>query len=168
MSDERATLVAKLVGVLGEVNGRKRLQKIVHLLQVRGYREFSHSFDLHYYGPYSRELAGEIDFLCKANVLRQTKSGDAFQYKVNDAWRDRIQGGGQASKPERWFKLSKELNREDVGLLEAVSTIAFLSKVEHHKGPRLQTQFRRLKPNLKSYYPHAVRFAKQYQLCGVD
>ena len=44
----------------GEVVGKVRLQKMVYLLEQMGMGD-EYSFDYHHYGPYSTELADEMD-----------------------------------------------------------------------------------------------------------
>ena len=63
--------LAKLIASVGQVDSRKRLQKSVYLLQSAGC-PLKCDYLLHYYGPYSFELAGLIDQLCGAKVIEET------------------------------------------------------------------------------------------------
>lgn len=63
--------LAKLIASVGQVDSRKRLQKSIYLLQRAGC-PLRCDYLLHYYGPYSFELAGLMDQLCGAKVIEET------------------------------------------------------------------------------------------------
>jgi len=163
MSVESAMLVARLVNELGEVSGRKRLQKIVHLLQATGAKEFGYRFILHYFGPYSKELANDLDFLSDVKILDEHAPVGEGSYKYAvcaevmdevNRMSDRDKGSGE------WKKLALELKVREVPFLEALSTIVFLSK-RGRQGKRLRKEFDRIKPNLSACFDPAVEFANK-------
>lgn len=163
MSVESAMLVARLVSELGGVIGRKRLQKIVHLLQATGAKEFGYRFILHYFGPYSKELANDLDFLSDVKILSEHAPVGEGSYKYTvcaevmdevNRMSDRDEGG------EEWKKLALELKKREVPFLEALSTIVFLSK-RGRQGTRLRKEFDRIKPNLSDRYDQAAEFANK-------
>lgn len=57
-----------LVGELGEVKGKKAFQKLVYFAQVLGI-PLGKAFKMHYYGPYSQEVADEMNELISKGVL---------------------------------------------------------------------------------------------------
>ncbi|MEJ2703204.1 MAG: hypothetical protein P8Z79_12250 [Sedimentisphaerales bacterium] len=63
--------LAKLIASVDHVDSRKRLQKSIYLLQ-RSDCPLKCDYLLHYYGPYSFELAGLMDQLCGAKVVEET------------------------------------------------------------------------------------------------
>ncbi len=78
--------VEALVAGLGEVHGRKKLQKIAFLLQSFGV-PLPQRFFFHFYGPYSDHLANDIQWLVDAGWLReearQTAAGfSEYVYRV--------------------------------------------------------------------------------------
>ena len=163
MSVESAMLVARLVSELGGVIGRKRLQKIVHLLQATAAKEFGYRFILHYFGPYSKELANDLDFLSDVKILDEDAPVGEGSYKYAvcaevmdevNRMSDRDEGG------EEWKKLALELKKREVPFLEALSTIVFLSK-RGRQGTRLRKEFDRIKPNLSACYDPAEEFANR-------
>ena len=167
MSVESAMLVARLVNELGEVSGRKRLQKIVHLLQATGAKEFGYRFILHYFGPYSKELANDLDFLSDVKILDEDAPVGEGSYKYAvcpevmdevNRMSDRDKGSGE------WKELALELNGESVSVLEALSTIVFLSKQRKRQGDRLRKEFDRIKPNLVGdCFASAVQFGREHK-----
>ncbi len=164
MGSERLALIAGLIAKLGKIDGRKRLQKIIHLLQARGYEEFSYCFDLHYYGPFSRELADELDFLCQANLIIESKENDTFHYSLNK----KLNRLGTPKNPELklspWDSFAKALNKHETGFLEAASTIAFLEKTGCRTSSQLRSKFNQLKPKLSHLFPEASQFVKDNKL----
>lgn len=152
MSVESAMLVARLVSELGGVIGRKRLQKIVHLLQANDSKKFGYRFILHYFGPYSKELASDLDFLSDVKILNERAPASdegTYEYAVCpevmgevNRMSDRDEGG------DEWKKLALELKKESVPRLEALSTIVFLLRQRKRQGDRLRKEFDRIKPNL--------------------
>lgn len=57
-----------LVGELGEVKGKKAFQKLVYFAQVLGI-PLEKAFSMHYYGPYSQEVADEMNELISQGYL---------------------------------------------------------------------------------------------------
>jgi len=62
--------LAKLISSVTEVDSRKRLQKSIYLLQRAGC-PLHFSYILHYYGPYSFDLAGLIEQLKGSGVVAE-------------------------------------------------------------------------------------------------
>ena len=58
--------LAKLVEWAGCLHTRKRLQKLVYMLQSAGC-PLEAEFTLHHYGPYSQEIAGLSDAMVRIN-----------------------------------------------------------------------------------------------------
>ncbi|UFJ40226.1 YwgA family protein [Brevibacillus humidisoli] len=118
--------IVRLVEVLGEVTGRKKLHKMVYIakkMQV----DFDDRFEFHMYGPYSEELTVRVDELCSLGLLDEQKESkgaiEVYRYTVNDAGREFLQhqdvdlGGGEP--------LFRRMNEENSRFLELVSTILF-------------------------------------------
>jgi uncharacterized protein YwgA len=156
--------VARLIGVLGKVRGRKRLQKIVHLLKARGFRGFQQDFVLHYYGPFSRQLAAQLNFVCAAGLVEENESGDTYVYTApsGDLSGPASQLLAVDSDPP-WSKFAHQLNEKSTSFLEALSTVVFL----HESGlrnSRLESDFERVKPSLKRQFTGVRKFAEASHL----
>ncbi len=164
MSVDSGMLVAKLVGDLGGVTGRKRLQKIIHLLQESRTRDFGYRFILHYFGPYSRELASDLDFLSDVKILKEEApegGQSSYKYTITEgAVREEVNQFFDEDSDSRWIERARKLADEDVPLLEAVSTIVFLAKRRKLEGLDLKSRFEELKPSLKGLYEKAHRYAE--------
>jgi len=169
MSLEGSLAVARLVGSLGKIEGRKRLQKIVHLLKSKGFHEFDQDFSLHYYGPFSRQLAAQIDFLCQIELIIEAKDEDGDSYTYEPV-RVEVEGeellaldtlDDDQSEPS-WSSVAQSLNEKDTTFLEALSTVVYLCKIRR-EGKRLQNEFRRIKPNLFSRFQEVESYASRYE-----
>jgi len=125
--------LAKLILMAGGLQSRKRVQKTVHLLQAAGC-PLGVDFRLHYYGPYSRELADTLDRMTRAGVLvetpRETSVGTQYDYKFEEQMRESLEAyertpRGQAAKEEmeRHEPLLKRLCSTPPRVLELASTI---------------------------------------------
>lgn len=75
---------AKLMQFFSEaktVTGRKKLQKMIYILQSFGV-PFEERFQFHFYGPYSEELTLRIEELCNLGFIQEEKEvkSNYFQY----------------------------------------------------------------------------------------
>jgi len=64
--------LAKLVHTCGTIEGRKKLQKLVHLLQSTGCGGFTQEFGYLHYGPYSPQLREEVEQLERLGLVKET------------------------------------------------------------------------------------------------
>lgn len=164
MQIDEALTVAQLVSVLGEVKGRKRLQKLVHLLRAKGHTDFQQRFILHYFGPFSRELAAQLDFLCSAEFVKEEmpkNKNSSYTYSARSENVDAIQSGDEP-RPT-WEADAKRLNKEPTDILEATSTLVYLHARGAH-GDTLKRQFLETKPQLRNKFENAKSFANELSL----
>lgn len=164
MDIEGALAVAKLISVLHGVQGRTRLQKIVHLLRSSGARDFKQNFMLHYYGPFSRQLAAQLDFLCAGEFVDEKpgKTNRGYMYRVLEDEQNRGISQLRASSGQAppWAELAKKLNDENTDFLEALSTLVFLRE-QGARGQALEDSFSQIKPHLKRHFSRARTYAKK-------
>jgi uncharacterized protein YwgA len=151
--------VLRLFNVLDTIEGRKKLHKIIHILQRTGFeKEFSQDFSYLHYGPYSEDVSYEISTLTKEQLIEeQQHAGDAYLtyiYKNTARNRTLLKSIKQDAKP-KWEARAKYLNAKSAQDLEAISTILFLQR-NGFEGERLKTRFGELKPNLKAKFPAAL------------
>jgi len=67
---------------LERINGRKRFQKTIFLLQEQFDIEFRYRFIPYLYGPYSSQLQNDIDMLARTGYLKARKADYLFFYEV--------------------------------------------------------------------------------------
>ena len=129
--------LAKLVESAGVLKTRKRLQKVVYLLQAAGCR-LDVDFTLHHYGPYSHGLSQLADDMVRVGLLEEDETpnamvGRSFSYRLSDRARQQLtllpQGAGSPLGLGRFERLAKELLAEpDLPKLEYASTVAYFRK----------------------------------------
>ncbi len=163
MDTKSLMTVARLIDELNGVEGRTRLQKIVHLLSQRFPMDFRQRFTLHYFGPYSRELADQVDFLIAARVLNENPpdedSGAGFRYAVaDDRARNRIAEAGGTTE---WITFARRLAQEKKSTLEALSTLVFLRDRSESTDDLLRREFGRIKPHLTHSFDTALKLADE-------
>lgn len=173
MAFDKTIALAQVIDSLKGVNGRKRLQKIAHLLKSAGFQEFGYDFVLYYYGPFSRELAADLDFLCKAEFVRESppvnsQTDNTYRYELNAAKAGLVRkvasgGSTEAKCRPRWSALAAALNQQKTPFLEAVSTVVYLRNIGL-KGNRLRAAFSRAKPRLGQHFTAAQQYALSQRL----
>lgn len=121
--------LAKLILMAGGLQSRKRVQKTVHLLQAAGC-PLDVDFRLHYYGPYSADLAESVDRMTKTGLLHETSVGAQYNYEFNDELRESLDEfektpNGQSAKNgmEAYDCLLKKLCSTTPRALELASTV---------------------------------------------
>jgi uncharacterized protein YwgA len=73
----------QLLHLLKRVEGRKKLQKLVHILQERGV-PFPEQFEYSYYGMYSAQLRSEVERLESEKLVdeKEACSGAYLSYSL--------------------------------------------------------------------------------------
>jgi len=125
--------LAKLILVAGGLQSRKRVQKTVHLLRAAGF-PLGADFRLHYYGPYSSDLADLLDRMTHSGILRETEQptevGIRYDYELREEMRESLEAyeqtaKGRAAKEEMatYEDVLKRLCETGPRVLELASTI---------------------------------------------
>jgi uncharacterized protein YwgA len=133
--------LAKLVQWAGTLNSRKRLQKVVFLLQASGC-PFDADYILHHYGPYSQEVARLSDEMVQVGLLRESSEpnqvGVQYSYDLAPATAkelaqlEKTPQGKKLEKPLSPFEEeAKELLNTDLWLLEVASTMVYFRQQDH-------------------------------------
>lgn len=100
---------------LGKVEGRKRFQKIIFLLQEQFGVEFGYRFTAYLYGPYSAQLQNDIDILAQTGYLKASKMEELFFYEITPLGQ---QSAAQTEK-EYGAELAKKLKEHVNNLSES-------------------------------------------------
>lgn len=123
--------LTKLVALAGTLASRKRVQKVVHLLQCAGC-PFGADYRLHLYGPYSPQVASLLNDLVRQGVLAEWSDGEQFRYALTDTGRTNLhEYEATAAGQAEWTALrpfeerARRLLAADLWELELASTVAF-------------------------------------------
>ena len=109
------------------IKGRKRFQKLVFLAKAAGI-PFNESFEWNNYGPFSKELAQEIDTLCKLGLIEEELNNSEYYYtltKKGEGFLDEM-WSKVSDKYERLSKILPMLNENNTQDLEKLASIKFL------------------------------------------
>ena len=120
-----------------ELKSRKRMQKVVYLLQTAGCKSLDAEFTLHHYGPYSQDVAALTDQMVAGGLLIEKaepnqQMGFSYSYQLS----------GEAAKSLAEFEVEEygrsavagidpfksqasELLSKDVRELEYAATVAY-------------------------------------------
>ena len=127
--------LAKLVDWAGGIDTRKRMQKLVYMLQAAGCNFYADYF-LHRYGPYSQDVAQLTDDMVSIGVLEESSQpnqvGQQYSYQLTEQGRQqlvRLEGNSKfadlVDQLSKYEALANELANKDLRELEVASTIAY-------------------------------------------
>ncbi len=137
----KAYALAKLIAESEGVDARKRLQKCVFLLQKHGCNMDAIYF-MHYYGPYSSDVAETTDVLTQSGLLDEEPSvypwGEQYAYTINEEkgrsllqeFEGTEEGQSEKERIERFVEDFKSLCDEPLWTLELAATMAFYKTEE--------------------------------------
>ena len=128
--------LAKLVAWAETLRSRKRLQKVVFLLQAAGC-SLDAEFILHHFGPYSEHVARLTDELVRHHLLKETATdnsvGQQYSYQLYEGVGEKMrqleatESGRQLAQEMATFEnLAKLLLKEDLKDLEVAATMMYL------------------------------------------
>lgn len=147
---------------VGKVYGRKKIQKMIHLLEAAGTR-MPFKYEYHYYGPYSAELQAEINDLVRQGFLAETKDEDAYIYEITAKGRQFKEMLDRSGKiVEIDGERIEAMSQKSSQFLEMVSTYAFLIDAGYepekakHKALELKPHLEHLADQAISYYYERV------------
>ena len=127
--------LGKVVGWAGTLHSRKRMQKLVFLLQAAGC-SLDVEYDLHHYGPYSEDLARLTDRMVDERLLEERMEvrpyGEQYSYRLSPESVRQIaeyeaspQAPGPIAPMAGFEPLARALCETDLKELEIAATIVF-------------------------------------------
>ncbi len=165
--------LAKLIAAAGGVDSRKRLQKTVYLLQLAGC-PLECDYLLHYYGPYSFELAGLVDQLHGAAIIDETReplSSGALRYRsavtergkaALETFENTAKGHQLLGQIEPFLDKFKELGAKDLWTLELAATVAFYHAGNWREAKEKTAGFKKVAPDDRRL-DEAVKLARRFK-----
>lgn len=117
--------VLELFDRLDQINGKKALQKLVYLARIFDI-ETSYSYRFHYFGPYSDQLAADLDELIETNAVRTVRG--SYALKLNDELRN--SNINNIDYSERMNELIEVFGDKSPSDLELYATAYFIDKNE--------------------------------------
>lgn len=148
----------------GEVVGRKKCQKLIHILQECGH-DFGFDFKLALYGAFSSDLQGQLENFVENRYIREVPSttdiaGYPTSKFVTSSHSPKILKILGLDEEPGWKKLATDLNQRTSRELEATSTIMFLRR-SGTQDAQLPEKFAALKPHLIDIYESGLELANE-------
>jgi hypothetical protein len=133
--------LAKLVDWAGTLRTRKRLQKVVYLLQAAGC-PLEADYGLHHFGPYSPDVAQLTDEMAQAGLFREAREsngvGQQYSYQLTDRARQQLAEIEQTPQGHTWAgplapfePLARQLLQRDGKELEIAATMVYFRRQGH-------------------------------------
>lgn len=170
MSDSFIPLL-QFFATVDEVVGRKKCQKLIHILQECGC-DFGFNFKLALYGAYSSALQENLEEFVEQGYLQEeivssgTSDYSTSKFTSKEKCRAVLRIFGDVEQPA-WSKLLIDLNQRSTRDLEATSTIMYLRRVAVREEV-LQERFEILKPHLKDVFAEAKKLADRLKESFAD
>lgn len=145
----------------GMIIGRKKLQKMIHLIEISGVN-LPFRYEYHFYGPYSAQLQEEVSFLVNQEFLEEYKENETYIYKITQRGKDfknKLEESYNVSFKSN-VELLNSLNNKSSQFLEIVSTYAFLID-SGYKNEDAKSKAIELKPHLKHLIDDAIEYFHQ-------
>jgi uncharacterized protein YwgA len=152
-------VLAKIVQKIGAVDARKRLQKVIFLLETKIGTDLAGDYTLHLYGPYSRDVADETDRLVQGHILDEERMavpwGTQYSYKLAEHGTEAIEefendpaNANSKQFAEKIATQAKTLAENDLWHLELASTMAYFRKkgCEWEDAVQKAAEFKRVTP----------------------
>lgn len=141
--------IAQLSTTQDFVLGKTKVQKLIFLLSELCEVQTGYSFRFYTYGPYSSELAGDIDYLSRIGVLQIKDNIESEGYSVSM--------GDQAKKvqdmvavpmesmDENIKKIINEFGKCSAKELELIATLIYISKYDPNFSGEVKTLVEKVK-----------------------
>lgn len=144
---------------VGDIKGRKKFQKIVHLLENKG-MEPIYRYKYYHYGPYSSDLQLEIDLLVHKGLVKEEFENGTYSYKITDKgteFKEKVSAYNNINIDK---DLLIKLNEKDASFLELLSTYVFLRDYGRSEDEAKEETLK-LKPHLKGYMDKVLSFYRE-------
>lgn len=154
---DRGNKIISLLGAVGgTIRGRKKLQKLVYLLQFKG-EDFDQDYSYWHFGVYSKTLASDLSYLVASGILLEERT----QEEGFESYVIRLAPESDADSYDALASgdLAKTLSAEKPRTLELLSTIVYLS-ARGLAGDELMEELRKRKEHLFSELAAASEIAQ--------
>ena len=154
-----------LLRAVTEIEGRKKLQKMVHILQEFGV-PFEVRYGYHHYGPFSEQLQDGVQSFQQDQLIHETQVAGPFptsRFKPDSRLLSLLDL--VCSETPSWTPFALELNQKSPRELEAISTILYLQKQPGvaQSPEKVEESFLKLKPGLKDFLPKAKTWITDFR-----
>ncbi|TGA98019.1 hypothetical protein E4665_10175 [Sporolactobacillus shoreae] len=122
--------IAAIIKQAGVIAGRKKLQKMIYILQTMGF-PFHETFHFNFFGPHSDELTMQLEELCNFGFLLEhpdeESDGITYRYRLSEAGEGFIGHYKEILPDVR--NMTEKLSGESASFLELVSTLLYFDQI---------------------------------------
>jgi len=158
-------IIGQLLETVGTVEGRKKFQKLVHILQHFGV-PFRFRFGYLHYGPYSSELDAQLESFETEGLIKEEPVAAGKYQAYHFSAQEKLSSLVKKLTPDASLplaELAQDLNAKSSSELEAVSTIYYLQD-GGKRGSELKAAFCSLKPQYASVFDKRLKMAKEFEM----
>lgn len=152
MFEEYAKIALAIDTCQSGVDGRKKLQKMIHIAEVLGY-PLEEYFTLHLYGPYSQELAADVQRMKEMNIVIEREMDNYYIIKLTEDgekflehFQENIKEDIGVEKFNKMKNLFRKLSFFEPWKLEIISTLFYFYQIGYTDFDHLQQKVRKAKP----------------------
>lgn len=112
--------------------GKTFIQKGIYILQEGLKEDLDYKYKLHFYGPFSQELANDIDALHDMGLINvdYDVNRNGYQIEITDRGRDFLRKfGNHGVKVEKIKKVLLLIGKEQVRGMELIGTVLYFAKL---------------------------------------
>lgn len=149
--------ILKIIDTTGKIRSRKKIQKMVYLMQQADV-PFSEDFNLHLYGPYSSQLQNEINQLEDGKLIEQPLEDYSYILRLTEKGKEFLKEKEGLIKDlftKENLELINELNGIDPSILEIMATIVYFEKSYGKNRGKLKEVLQEVKPKSKESFGNA-------------
>lgn len=157
MTSDAAAILMTVADASGTIHSRLKLQKMFYILRSLGY-PISKRFKYKDYGPYSHELASEVETFVRLGYLDETRveevaSGEEddsytrYDIRIDERGEEFLKNAAEASEGlnlDRIRLVARELNSYRPEDLELIATLMYVEDMRINEEPK--EFLRRMKP----------------------
>jgi uncharacterized protein YwgA len=123
--------ILRLIKSASPIRGRKKLQKLFFIMKYMDL-PVNDRFFMHYYGPYSADLALQLDEYVKKCLLQEKRDFPEYSYHITEEGKKEVELYEKTmrdpvliSKSKNWERMFKLLSTSNTYQLELASTILY-------------------------------------------
>ena len=131
---QRLAVIRRIADLAPEPPGKTSIQKIVYFLQDE-IVALDYRFKMHYYGPYSEKLDGNLSLANAMGIVEVITDSDGYGYHVIPGQQDL----GELEPPITWTKIDEmiqDLGGMELWRLELLATVHFVKSLHPHSNER--------------------------------
>ena len=129
----RLGLIALLLQAGKGISGRKRIQKVMYLIDNLGWNSIS-DYKFHFYGTYSETLAQDVQDMVANGWIREAQHGDLYSYNIPYNRQNLANGfvarlrSRDGRRTDLTMAFAREVGQYSTEMLEVVSTLVYVKK----------------------------------------